>query len=333
MRSAGPTGSLRSNVSFSSGRSSKYNTTNDFDPIVYAIKKRKLETLRRLVENTSTKKLNAEFYLSDNVGEYMTYIGYAVYLRQKKAVKLLLDYHNKEGSTLLNRRSLLSIAVSNGDTSMMHILANHPSVNVNTKDVMGQTVLMQVIKPGYVPFGTNRVSLIRYLLNKGANPNIVDVYKFSPLMELLISRISHSNVDGDALRILLRAGADLNVKLPEIDSEHKHEYMKKSLVKGMNPLHLVMANHDPYNYVSAMVSYDISKIINGKDELGNTPLMFAAQKRHDARTIQLLIQKGAKTTLKNKNGETAYDIYNKHNASNKDQEVVELLSLGLKRRG
>jgi len=115
----------------------------------------------------------------------------------------------------------LHFAALNGQLDIVKQLVNRN--NVNTKGYSGRTALHSASYGGYVP-------LVEYLLQHGADPNILDDLGYGPIYASITAK------NDEVANILLRIGASPNAasKYDETPlhkaAEHGNEYMVKKLL-------------------------------------------------------------------------------------------------------
>lgn len=184
----------------------------------------------------------------------------------------------------------INAADENGNTALMHAVANHAHNNfistlikagadVNTANQQKDTALWIAIRQQDAP------ETLKLLLEYHANPNAKDRQGETPLWYQL--RNEYNNV---ITKILIRSGADVN--LPNIVGDTPLWY---ALYKKISPeiIELLIATQQDTNI---------------RNENGDTPLLYAVKNDYPASIVKALLENGADPNLKDRNGYTMYDI-------------------------
>ncbi|GIY15533.1 poly polymerase tankyrase-2 [Caerostris extrusa] len=212
-------------------------------------------------------------------------------------------------------------AAKAGDTEVVkRILATHLPV-VNCRDVDGRQST-----PLHFAAGYNRVSVVEYLLQHGAdvhakdkgygaNVNVADLWKFTPLHEaaakgkyeivkLLLKKtlICRDSQGRNSTPLHLAAGYN-NLDVAEFLLEHGADVNAQDK-GGLIPLH----NASSYGHLDiAALLIKYNTVVNATDRWGFTPLHEAAQKGR-TQLCALLLAHGADPTMKNHEGQTPFDL-------------------------
>jgi len=138
----------------------------------------------------------------------------------------------------------------------------------------------------------NRLEMVNYLLESGANPNLYgDFQQRTPIMNAILMCPSNENTL-QIINALVKHGADVNA----------------SGIGGIRPLHMCSSEFMPSNfevrYCELLLQNNAD--INAKDETGWTPLHFAASQK-DENMVETLLRYGADVSLTTDDGKTALD--------------------------
>jgi ankyrin repeat protein len=198
--------------------------------------------------------------------------------------------------------------------------------DINKKDLQGYTPLTSAIRLG-------SIDATRYLLDHGAKVEAPDHDGWPPIFHAVMRN------DVPTIQLLVKKGASVEARTPDgytplsVAVEEKKFDAAKALVdagakpdeavseKRITPL-MVAASEPPPESRTRKLMQTLDSIavakelvrrganVNARTIDDATPLMIAAA-RDNAPMIGLLLQAGAKADLKNKDGETAYDIAHK----------------------
>ena len=219
---------------------------------------------------------------------------------QEKVVKKIISYLSaqnrldeidattKEGNTPL----LIMCRADNDASNIVEILLGL-GAEVDKQNNKGETAL-------YLAAGSNSLEKVTMLLHFGANPNIANHSGCGPLGK------AARNGNKPMIDILIRAGAQLDTfkdaMLREAAKGGYHAIMQWLLEREAN--------------------------INGQSSsFGNTPLHKAVEYKQ-LRTVRFLLERGAKTKAKNKQGDTPLD----YALTISDHEITALLKEWLWRK-
>ena len=256
----------------------------------------------------------------DNYGQ--TALIKATKARSHEVTKLLvekganLEIKDKDGSTALTTTAIMN------NPEGARILLRHRA-KVDTQCILGLTPLMQA---------RNNLEVARLLIENGAQ---VERYCNEGRSAFCYAVLNNCL---DVARLLLENGALMSSgtggkKFPTLVTAAAHrslEMIKLHLENGANID--AQCEHTGYTALRAAVksnSFDIAKLLIEKDanvdiqdKLGSTAFhnavhqaLYHAQdpSQDDYRMIQLLLNAGAQTQLRNKEGQSAYDMASEYN--------------------
>lgn len=184
----------------------------------------------------------------------------------------------------------LSSAVHEGDLNKIKELLNK-GVNVNGFNGSGLTALIMASFFSHV----NSISMVRLLLEAGANPNLGDdEYNMTPLMRA---------GNEDICNLLIDASADVNA------------------ITSCGMTALMQAAHYSGRLEKMSILIKAGANIDAVDQDGKTALMYAVQEAENLDKVRLLIKTGANVNLKDNEGNSALN----YALAAKNQEIIQLL--------
>ena len=148
-----------------------------------------------------------------------TVIVSAVLHGNAKLVKILLE-NGADCNVCVHEqhlRSLLSLAIVNGETRTAELLIGWPAMNINLQAANGKTALHYCVQK-------QCLAQVRALLEAGANPNICDIRNVSPL--LLAIEVDNIEI----CKLLIDSGADVHIR--DNNGSTLLHYAAKQLVKA-----------------------------------------------------------------------------------------------------
>lgn len=179
----------------------------------------------------------------------------------------------------------LSHAIVNGDLVRLQDLINIRGVDLNARDVYGDTVFNLAIN-------SNHAEIIPNLVAAGADINAHDSRGFTILHQTALQAQQTS-----ILSILVAAGADINARD----------------IAGNTPLHLVA--QEPWLLDNLLALIGLNANLNAQNNDGNTPLHCAASFGW-GKNVQALIAAGANMELLNSEGLTSEQCANRFGHDN-----------------
>ena len=213
-----------------------------------------------------------------------------------------------------------SSSKNTGDENRIMALLQVPGIDFNIRNRYGQTplnILMSSLidSPGEL-IEAERLEIAEELLKKGAEVDAVSNSGFTPLH--LATEVRNVK----AVKLLVKYGADVN-KINTAD--FPTEFHKRSYIRFCAPLYLAagISATDTTEIINLFLhkGADIN-IIAGPNS--DTPLHQAVQ-AYSPENVKLLLARGARTDIKNKNGETAVDLAKKSS----DNRIRSLFGLEL----
>lgn len=243
--------------------------------IISAATKCDLETVTSLIANGES--------IESKDAEGNTVLKYSIENKCEALVSLLLSSGANPNAASIYGRTPFMSAVSAGSVDLVRRLTAS-GCDVNFKDKFGQHTL----------FYANKIAIVKVLVEAGANVNVSDHIKMTPLMHAVM------NCDEERIVYLVERGADVNAR--------------NSI--GVAPLSFASC---PYPRVlQSLISAGAN--INAQDNEGLTPLM-STMGYPD--TTELFIEAGADVNIRDKKGRTALDHAMRIDTFR--EEIVEIL--------
>src|SRR6266542_2860082 len=282
-----------------------------------AVRIRLLKLLLARGANIQAKDNDGKTVLLYAVQQYMSEAG--GFLSHPEIVRMLLDEgadinaRDKGGNTAL----METVQVWHGSAEIPKLLVDK-GADVNLANEEGQTALLLAAKEG-------RNDLVQLLLDKGAKLDAKDkggntalVYAVEAGQLATVGLLANKGFDlqaspyktENALRV-----ASHNFTLLKAVISHEVEEVKKFLEAGAVPyfrsrdgkVALLLAVGDSYGEEIVKLLLEKNADVNVTDDLGNTPLMFAASRNGDE-LVSLLLERKASVNMKNKKQETALHL-------------------------
>jgi cytohesin len=191
-------------------------------------------------------------------------------------------YHNTQRDILNSRENIVKTLLTYGAPANRNITNNNYPY---THTPLG--------------FATRRKNdtIVKLLLDHGANPNQRDTEGYSPL-----HRASEIPNNATVIRLLIQRGANVDAKTE--GQRHRVPYEV-----GLTPLHIATlrwhhrGGDSKIENIRALVDIGRAKV-NVKSTIGLTPLHFAASRENGERMVQFLIDRGAHLNVKDRHGQT-----------------------------
>ena len=257
----------------------------------------------------------------------MTPLMFAAREGHVETARLLLDAGADVHASDKNGITPLLMAISNNRIPMARFLIER-GANIHVKDWYGRTPLFAAVEIRnvdlhYVTFEhmltpaerTEVLDFIRFLLEKGAEPNIrvTEVPPLRSWMYLLGGSLAWvdftgqtpfllASLSGDVstMRLLLKHGAD-----PLITTFGGTTALMAAA--GVNwVVNQTYDEGEPVLLEAVKLCHELGMDVNAANSMGLTPLMGAANRGSDS-IIEFLVAKGARLDMKDNEGRTAYN--------------------------
>ena len=292
------------------------NNTNWKEEIFENLNDNNIDKLRDLLKNCDSKELK----LNDNI----SFLSIACMNEQINTVKLLIEKgcdvneKNHLGKTMLHEMC------RTGNIEIIKLLIKN-GARLNEQSNTGKTELFY----GIEPIKENSIEIIKILLKNGANVNLKDKNE-GTLIHKLAGEQNKEQESKKLMRLLIVKGAKIDERdkygytpLMNICYFHDNLEMIKLLIKnGANPekvdkqnkraINLACANNQT-KIVNYLMRYE--KDINRQDIKGNTLLHEVCQNQYLKidEIVELLIEKGIDTKIRNNDNETALEMMKNKN--------------------
>lgn len=187
-----------------------------------------------------------------------------------------------------NRNTLIN-AVKKGNLEKVKELLHDTEiqVHINLKDKYGQTALYNAARIG-------NLAIVKALHKKGADLNIGETDRWTPLHSAI------NNNHFSVVQYLVKSGADIN----------------RQEITGKTPIYFAVLHG---RYKAAQLLIKAGADINKQENDGWSPLHSAAYNNR-LRFVELLFEARAKTELKNKYNNTAFNLARLQ----KNEEIISL---------
>ena len=252
----------------------------------------------------------------------------AINLSRIEHVQIMLDHGLDINVRPKGSRTIpLETCVRSVAPELLRMLVERYSADPNIRDSLWRT-------PIYTALEVRNTDAVRFLLEKGANPNNLDSFGNTPLMSFLEDKQLRA-MDKELLDLLLQHGADCNKKDTKTEAASLHIILANKFappnVKFMAVEMLLERRADPdladiekrvpLHYICSSLCDTVQKVRceimcllmtyganpNLQDECFNTPLHLAVQ-ADLAKVVEVLTEKGANPKLRNVDGLRPIDL-------------------------
>ena len=246
---------------------------------------------------------------------------FMVFLRKNHIVPFLSLYEERILTQFIRATQHMDLNIKNneGENVLFYLVRNNPNmtnsilvllqkgIDVNVVNAQGLTALFMLIeeyKKNNIP---DIIQIMDAFVNKGYEinkPLVTTELSYTPFVSVVLPLTDQNTA--------------LNHRLKELARNMLNRYVIDVNIKTMRDitaLH-ILSKHKYKDLVQLVL--DKGADINAQtSDIGATPLMFAVYDNH-IEIVKLLLEKGADKNIKNKRGNTAYDIA-------RTEEMKELL--------
>lgn len=246
----------------------KFKEEDDFSSLLEEASNGNIKKVKELLDKGANPNI------VDNIGN--TPLMLAAHNGHKKIVKLLLikganlDTANIFGDTALTT-VVFQALFSPRCEGIVKLLLNAGTRNIDFKNGDGRNSLMIAVSGMHV-------EIVKLLLKKGANPNVVDNIGNTSLMRLCINKAIYPPYQLEIAKLLIKAGTNINAK---------NIYEETALMNS------VSAENE--NIVCLLLNNNIDDI-NAKNNKKYTALLTVACRGHK-KIVKLLLNKDAKIDI------------------------------------
>jgi ankyrin repeat protein len=207
---------------------------------------------------------------------------------------------DKKGRSPLHLRAA---AQKNGNEICLDLLLTHSKVKVDDENGKGRNALRNAL---HNAASASNVMVVKYLINKGANPNAVDKSGDSPLLVAARQRKGNPIID-----LLLEAQ---KVKgMGDVNDRNK---------KGRTALHYAAAYS---NEINAKHLIKKGANVNCRANVGDTPLHYAALGAKKMKIIDLLLENISEGDIQQYRNDKRLFLFARHNVHGLGNTIVDRL--------
>lgn len=299
--------------------------------LFYAVSKgaENIELIEKAVElgcNINSKCADEKTLLMESISYYKNTPKEDIETKHShlEMIKELLIIGVNASAVDTKNENVLFEATRSLDKELINVLLEHNRININHKNIYGETVLFDLALKG----GAEYLDLIKFYLEKGANPNIKN-HNNQTIIEILLLMIlyfeNNKEIDEELERRITPRGEYLTVfafilKYGTVDLDQ--------LTSKFEPLFFQPIMHYNFKIFKLLRKFNID--INQKDKNGNN-ILFKLMETKDAQTkeelklflntLKSLVNLGVNVAAKNKTGESIL-----HKAiAEKDEYTFKLL--------
>jgi len=231
-----------------------------------------------------------------------------------------------------NRTALMNQAKLGNLENVKFLLTHYPSADINAVDKHGNSALH------YAVLDDDNLSVVRYLLKKGANKELQNID------EEIALEVATENMRKKSAAILGMDSFDNIASFVQMDENNNAKFRQEiTYMLEMKKVSSVdVQDSDYYNYTAlmyqiehgtlenmrALLSLNPPPNLNIKNKYGQNALHCAAVNTNVSRKVELLIEHGANILAKDDNGNSALELAIKEN-NNKTANLLKVATTGV----
>ncbi|KAG8311698.1 Transient receptor putative cation channel sub A member 1 [Homalodisca vitripennis] len=275
---------------------------NGYYPIHEAAKNASSRTMEVFLQWSESIGCTREEMISFYDAEGNVPLHSAVHSGDFKAVELCLKSGAKISTQQHDLSTPVHLACAQGAIDIVKLMFG---LQPTEKSLSLASCDIQKMTPLHCAAMFDRVEIVHFLIQEGADINPLDKERRSPLL------LAASRGGWRTVLALIRLGADIHLK----DSNHR------------NVLHLVVMNGGrleefAQEVIKAQSTSSLQQLLNEKDNTGCSPLHYASREGH-IRSLENLIRLGACINLKNNNNESPLHFAARYGRFNTVKQLLD----------